>query len=124
MSGSPYRLGFGPTNIFATGLATDDWGAYLYAAASDEKFYQYRIDGDTGGLSIARGLGGANYAKLGVSHSGRYVFAGGDNHIGGRIMRVYEVGTDGHLSEIPGSPFLQSGGSVQDLEAINSHRLP
>ncbi len=124
VSGSPYRLGFGPGNISATGLAVDDWGAYLYASGSDDRLYQYRIDGDTGSLSITHGLGSANGAKLSVSHSGRYVFAGGDDNLGVGVIRVYEVASDGSLSEIAGSPFPQSGGPLRDLETINSHSLP
>jgi 6-phosphogluconolactonase len=124
VSGSPFRLGFGPANISATGLAIDDWGVFLYAAGSDDTLYRYRIDGDTGSLSLAQTLGSPNGARLRVSHSGRYVFAGGDDNSGVGVIRVYEVAPDGTLSEVPGSPFPQTGGPVRDLETINSRRLP
>ncbi len=124
VSGSPFRLGFGATNLSATGLAVDDWGAFLYAAGSDDMLYRYRIDGDTGSLSLAQGLGTANGAKLAVSHSGRYVFAAGDDNSGVGTIRVYGVGSDGTLSEISGSPFTLGGGPVRDVKTINSHRLP
>jgi len=124
VSGSPFRLGFGPTNISATGLAVDDWGVFLYASGSDSVLYRYRIDGDTGSLTLAQGLGTANNAKLAVSHSGRYVFAGGYDPSFAGVIRVYEVASDGTLGEIAGSPFPAGTSPVRDVKTINSHRLP
>jgi 6-phosphogluconolactonase len=124
VAGSPYRLGFGPTNTSATSMVVDNPGAYLYATADDNMLYQYRIDAGTGTLALSRGLGSANAARLGASRSGRYVFAAGDDGVGNIGIRVYRVAEDGTLGEVAGSPFLQTDGPIRDLRTAGSFRLP
>ena len=81
LSGSPYRLGFGPTNLSAVNMAVDGRSGHLYVTGNDDALYSYRI-GEAGELTLLQGFGTANGGEVSPSNSGRYVFVGGDNSYG------------------------------------------
>ncbi len=124
LSGSPFRLGFGCSNLGGMSLAIDHAGEWLYATANNYEMYSYRVDGATGGLTIAQGLGAMNGGNIAPSSTGRYVFVGGDHSGAIGQIRVYQVDDNGLLSEVPGSPFDQTSGAIMSLLAVNTFRLP
>jgi 6-phosphogluconolactonase (cycloisomerase 2 family) len=116
--GAPYRLGFGPVCVTPSAVAVDPSRNYLYATSSAKDLFQYRIDGGTGALSITRGVGATNIARVTTSTAGRYVL------VGGEAIRVYRVGDGGTLTEVAGSPFPTAAGVVNDLIIVNKVNLP
>ena len=123
VSGSPFRLGFGPTNISGVSLAIDRGGAWLYATSEDDQLFRYRIEDGSGALTLIQGLGTSNGARVTASNSGRYVFVAGDAGGVGSV-RVYQVGGDGALSEVDGSPFAHPSGVSYDARAIRALSPP
>jgi 6-phosphogluconolactonase (cycloisomerase 2 family) len=112
--GTPYRLGFGPTNLSGSYLAVDPVRDYLYANNNVKSTFQYSINDGSGALSINdESLGSVNVTRVAASTTGRYVFVAGQ----GAII-VYRVGADGTLSEVSGSPFPSSAGIVNDLIVV------
>jgi 6-phosphogluconolactonase len=123
--GTPYRLGFGPTNLSGASLAVDASRDFLYASANEtDELFQYRIDTSTGALSITHGLGTANGAAIATSAGGRYVFAGGDNGSGGGVIYAYRVADNGTLTAVPGSPFPVASGQVHDALVVSRFAIP
>jgi 6-phosphogluconolactonase (cycloisomerase 2 family) len=123
VAGSPYRLGFGPTNLSAVNMAVDPLNDRLYVTASDDALYSYRIGG-AGDLALTQGLGTANGGAISASSSGRYVFVGGDNNFGNGRIHVYRVNADGSLTEIVESPLAVPVGNIYDVKAVTARRLP
>lgn len=125
VSGSPFRLGFGCSNLSGVGLGLDRAGQWLYATGNDYQLYAYRVDGDTGALTLTQGgLGSMNGGRIAASSSGRYVFVGGDVAGTGGVIRAYQVDSYGSLTEVPGSPFTQPSGTVLSMLSLSTFRLP
>lgn len=123
VSGSPYRLGFGPTNVSAVSLAIDRSGRWLYAVGDDDTLYTYSIEVGTGALTLSQGLGSANGGRVAPSSTGRYVYVAGD--VGGvGSVYVYEVKGDGSLAQTAGSPYAHTGGISYDARVVRTFELP
>jgi 6-phosphogluconolactonase (cycloisomerase 2 family) len=109
VDGSPFTLDVG-SEFFASNLATDSAGRFLYATSAflTEHLRGFAIDPESGALDEVPGspitVPGSPYS-VAVSRAGGRVYTGNDSG----TVSVFEVEADGHLTELDDSPFDAGG---------------
>lgn len=114
VDGSPFTLDVG-TDFFASNVATDSAGTFLYATSAflTQHLRGFAIDPESGALDEVPGspmtIPGSPYS-VAVSPLGGHVYTGNDSG----TVSVFEVEADGHLEELDHSPF-DAGGLQPEL---------
>jgi 6-phosphogluconolactonase len=88
----------------ASAVAIDPLGKFLYVPTEKGYLLTFKIDSNTGALTLASSSGygeGAQPSTIAVDPSGKFVYVTGQ-----RVIEAYTVdGTTGALTEVSGSPF-------------------
>jgi len=89
---------------------------YFYAADfQDKTVYTYSVNASTRALTqMGAPLGAPNGpSKMAITPDGTYLYLGGDNAVGGGVIRTYKIDTDGSLVNM--SDFALSNPTVSGL---------
>lgn len=98
-------------NSSLNSISIDAVGKYLYAVESPGIVAQYAIDATTGGLTATSSLTetGVDFRTAVSDPTGKLIFV--NDFTGGRIF-AYNVGANGSLSPVSGSPFVVANGGL------------
>lgn len=122
--GSPFPAGTGPLN----GIAVTSDGLHVYVTESELRpaapgaVFAFDVDPATGALIHRRSVRAGNWPNgIAITPDGgrAYVVNSGSNNVS-----AYDIGADGSLSELAGSPFSAPLAGAQDMVIVGTSAWP